>query len=51
MPILPLDHPDPLAATLGVMLYSGQDEDSQRGARAFAAQFLAEPLRLFHEAG
>ena len=51
MPILPLDHPEPLAATLGVMLYPGEDEASRRRARAYAAQFLAEPLRLFHEAG
>ena len=51
MPILPLDHPEPLAATLGVMLYPGEDEDSRRRARAYAAQFLAEPLRRFHEAG
>jgi len=51
MPTLPLDHPEPLAATLGVMLYPGEDENGQRRARAFAAQFLAEPLRLFHDAG
>ena len=51
MSILPLDHPEPLAATLGVMLYPGKDEDSQRRARAFTARFLAEPLRMFHEAG
>lgn len=51
MPILPLDHPEPLAATLGVMLYPGIDEESQKKARAFAAQFLAEPLRQFHAAG
>ncbi len=51
MPFLPLDHPEPFAATLGVMLYPGPDADSRRRARAFAAQFLAEPLRLFHEAG
>ncbi len=51
MPNLPLDHPEPLAATLGVMLYPGEDEASRRRAQAYAAQFLAEPLRLFHEAG
>jgi hypothetical protein len=51
MPILPLDHPEPLAATLGVMLYPGEDEADQKYARAYAAQFLAEPLRLFQEAG
>ena len=51
MPILPLDHPEPFAATLGVMLYPGEDEASQRRTRAFTAQHLAEPLRVFHDAG
>ena len=51
MPILPLDQPEPLSATLGIMLYPGEDEDSRRRARAYTAQFLAEPLRQFHEAG
>lgn len=51
MPFLPLDHLEPFAATLGVMLYPGEDEDSRRRARAYAAQFLAEPIRLFLEAG
>lgn len=50
MPVLPLDHPEPLAATLGTMLYPGDGSD-RRKARAFAAQYLAEPLRQFHEAG
>jgi hypothetical protein len=50
MPVLPLDHPEPFAATLGVMLYPGDGLD-RRKARAFAAQYLAEPLRHFHEAG
>ena len=50
MPVLPLDHPEPFAATLGVMLYPGDGRD-RRKARAFAAQYLAEPLRQFHEAG
>jgi hypothetical protein len=49
MPILPLDHPDPLAATLGIMLYPGQDESDQKLARAWAAQYLAEPVRHFRE--
>ena len=43
MPILPLDHPEPLAATLGVMLYPGDNEVSQKRARAFTAHVLAEP--------
>jgi hypothetical protein len=51
MPILPLDHPEPLAATLGIMLYPGVDEPERKRARAYAAQFLAEPLRQFHGAG
>jgi hypothetical protein len=51
MPILPLDHLEPFAATLGVMLYPGTDEDDRRKARAFAAHWLAEPFRRFDEAG
>lgn len=51
MPILPLDHPEPFAATLGVMLYPGLDDDSRKRARSFATSFLAEPIRLFTEAG
>jgi hypothetical protein len=51
MPILPLDAPEPFAAMLGVMLYPGTDESDQAKARAFAAQWLAEPLRRFDEAG
>lgn len=51
MPILPLDYPEPFAAILGVMLYPATDEADSRKARAFAAQFLAEPIRRFHEAG
>jgi hypothetical protein len=51
MPILPLDHPEPLAATLGVMLYPGEDEADQKRARAYAAQFLAKPVERFREAG
>jgi len=45
MPLLPLDHPDPLAAALGIMLYSGLDDESRRRARAYTTRFLAEPLR------
>lgn len=51
MPILPLDHPEPLAATLGVMLYPGDDEADRNSAEAFASQFLAVPLRQFRDAG
>jgi hypothetical protein len=51
MPILPLDHPEPFAATLGVMLYPGVDNDDPLKARAFASQWLATPIRRFEEAG
>lgn len=51
MPILPLDHPEPFAATLGVMLYPGSDPSEQRRASAFAARFLSEPLRRYRDAG
>ncbi len=51
MPILLPDHPESLAATLGVMLYPGGDDASQKRARAWAAQFLAEPVQRFLEAG
>jgi hypothetical protein len=51
MPILPLDYPEPFAATLGIMLYPGMHENDRRQAQAFAAQWIAEPLRRFHEAG
>jgi hypothetical protein len=51
MPVLPLEHFEPFAATLGVMLYPGLDEDDQRKARAFAAQWLAIPVRRLYEAG
>jgi hypothetical protein len=50
MPILPLDHPEPFAATLGVMLYPATDEEDPPKARAFAAQVLAEPVRRLREA-
>jgi len=47
MLILPLSHPEPFAATLGVMLYPGTDDADVRKARAFAAHYLAEPVRRF----
>ena len=49
MPILPLDHPEPYSATLGVMLYP--DEADSPKARAYAAQYLARAFRHFQEAG
>ncbi len=51
MPDLPLDHPEPFAATLGIMLYPGEEESDRRKAKAFAAHYLAEPIRRLHEAG
>jgi hypothetical protein len=51
MPILPLDHPEPFSATLGVMLYPATDEADTLKARAFAAQVLAKALRRFKEEG
>jgi len=47
MPFLPLDYPEPFAATLGVMLYP----DDERKARALAAQHLAVPLERLHREG
>jgi hypothetical protein len=49
MPILPLDHPEPFFATLGVMLYPAPDEAEK--ARAFASQVLAKAFRRFQEDG
>jgi hypothetical protein len=51
MPILPLHHPEPFTATLGVMLYPAMDEEDPHKARAFAAQrLLPGPIPLFLEA-
>ncbi|MHA1567048.1 MAG: hypothetical protein ACTSX7_17185, partial [Alphaproteobacteria bacterium] len=51
MPNLPLNHPEPFAATLGVMLYPGTDEADTRKEKAFAAHYLAEPIRRLHQTG
>jgi hypothetical protein len=51
MLILPLEHLEPFAATLGVMLYPGRDEDDQRKAKIFPSIWLAKPLQRFHKAG
>jgi hypothetical protein len=51
MPILPLDHPEPSFATLGVMLYPATDEADTLKARAYAAQVLAKAFRRFQEEG
>src|SRR5207244_600445 len=51
MPILPLDHPEPFSATLGVMLYPATARAQTLKARAYAAQFLAKAVRRFQEEG
>jgi hypothetical protein len=51
MPILPLDHPEPFAATLGVMLYPGPDGTDPAKAAAFATQYLAKPIGKLRDAG
>lgn len=51
MPILPLDHPEPFAATLGVMLYPGTDNNDPLKARAFASRWLARPIQCCEAAG
>jgi hypothetical protein len=51
MPILPLAHPEPFAATLGVMLYPGTDDLEKRKAAAFQTRWLAEPIERLHTEG
>ena len=51
MPILPLDHPEPSFATLGVMLYPATDESDPPKAQAYVAQVLARAFSRFREAG
>ena len=49
MPILPLSHPEPFAAVLGVMLHPR--EKDQAKAEALAFQYLGAPLKKFHRRG
>lgn len=49
--ILPLDHPEPLAATLGIMLFPGAEESNRRKAAAYASQVAAGAVRLANEDG
>lgn len=49
MPVLPIDYPEPFVAVLGTMLYPNEGDDAQR--RAFAAYYLAEPIRRLEVAG
>ncbi len=51
MPILPLDYPEPFAATLGIMLYPGADAVEQCQAKAFAAHYVTERLPLIYRVG
>jgi hypothetical protein len=51
MPILPLDHPQPLYATIGVMLYPATDEIDAPKARAFAAHRFAKLIRHLDDLG
>ena len=51
MPILPLDHPQPLYATIGLMLYPATDELDPPKARAFAAHKFAKLIRHLDESG
>ena len=51
MPFLPLDHPEPYFATLGVMLYPAIDEVDTPKARAYVAQVLARTFSRFREDG
>ena len=51
MPILPLDHPEPSFATLGVMLYPATDESDPPKAGAYVAQVLAKAFSRFRQAG
>ena len=51
MPVLPLDHPDPLMGTLAVMHYPATEAADQRRARALTARLLAGPLEEFHSTG
>jgi hypothetical protein len=51
LPILPLDHPEPSFATLGVMLYPATDESDPPKAQAYVAQVLARAFSRFREAG
>jgi hypothetical protein len=48
---LPLNHLEPFAATLGVMLYPGVETAEQRRARVFATHYLGNPPRQIYEVG
>jgi hypothetical protein len=47
--LLAADAPEPFAAVLATMLYPNDGEAAQRGA--FAAQYLAEPIRRYGDSG
>jgi len=47
---LPVNHFEPFAATLGIMLYPGLEPEERAKADAFASQFLAKPIEDAHKA-
>jgi hypothetical protein len=51
MPFLPLDYPEPFAATFGVMLNPGEDELSRKCANSAAATITSNAIRLAVLAG
>ncbi|WP_281020123.1 hypothetical protein [Minwuia sp. IMCC3060] len=48
---LPLDHPEPFAATMGTMLYPGTGESERRKAATFTSGYLAQPLEEYYRRG
>jgi hypothetical protein len=51
MPYLPLEHPLPLVATFGVMLFPGADPVERANAAAYADHHLKTALRTFVDDG
>ncbi|MEM6414541.1 MAG: hypothetical protein AAF720_07780 [Pseudomonadota bacterium] len=51
MPILHIDHIEPFAAILGVMLYPEITGEDPKKARAFTSQYLAQPLKEYRSSG
>lgn len=51
MPFLPLEYPEPFAATFGVMLYPGEDELSRKYANSATATITSNAIRLAELAG
>lgn len=51
MPILPIDHPEPFAATLGIMLYPSEKPPDPQKADTFTGAYLVGPLKEFRRRG